>query len=100
MTISRLTGWIVFLAGLSLLIGDVAVWFETGVWAPVAFGEFWRQLDLPSLNLAQSAIQGHLSAALWDGVIVSLLLCWASAVLIAIGAAILLSSARKRKRRP
>lgn len=98
MIVWRVIGWVMVLAGLSVLAHDVIAWHDTRIWAPVAFGQLWYELDRSSLNLVQAATQRYLPPLLWDPVIVSLLLCWAFAVLIALGAAILVLSRRTAQR--
>ncbi|MGH7064918.1 MAG: hypothetical protein ACREET_12645 [Stellaceae bacterium] len=101
MTLGRIIGWALFLAGLSVLLRDVLVWLDAGTWAPLAIGEVWYDLDRSSLNLAQAVVQRYLYPFLWNPVIVGLLLCWAFPVLIGLGAAILLVSYRRaRRKRP
>lgn len=95
MILLRLTGWIALLIGLALLARDVVAWFDTKVWAPIALGQLWYELDRSSLNLVQAVMQRYVSAWLWDHVIVQILLWWASAVLTGLGAAIVLLT-RKR----
>ena len=43
--IGRLIGWIIFLAGLSVLVRDVMVWIDTKDWAPIALGQLWFDLN-------------------------------------------------------
>jgi hypothetical protein len=95
MIVGRVIGWLVLLAGVSVLGRDVTVWIETKTWAPVAFGQLWYEFNRSSLNLVQAVIQRYFSPFLWNPIIVSILLCWAFAVLIGVGVFILLL-ARKR----
>ncbi len=99
MIVWRIIGWVVFLAGLSLLVRDVIAWFNTKVWAPIAVGQLWYDLDRSSLNLVQAVTQRYFSSLLWDRVIVNILLCWASAVLIGLGALVLLLAHRRNSPR-
>jgi hypothetical protein len=94
--IGRLIGWIIFLAGLSVLVRDVLVWIDTKHWGPIALGQLWFDLDRSSLNLVQAVVQRYIHPFLWDPVIVTILLCWAFAVLIVLGALILALSHRSR----
>ena len=99
--IGRLIGWIIFLAGLSVLVRDVMVWIDTKDWAPIALGQLWFDLNRSSLNLVQAVVQRYIHPFLWDPVIVSILLCWAFAVLMVLGLLILAVSGRRaRQRRP
>jgi hypothetical protein len=95
MIVWRIVGWGALLAGLSVLVRDVITWFDTRVWAPLALGQLWYDLDRSSLNLVQAVTRRYISAFLWDRVIVNVLLCWAFAALIGLGLVILLG-ARKR----
>ena len=96
MIVWRIVGWITFLAGLSVLVRDVVAWFDTKIWAPIALGQLWYELDRSSLNLVQAVIQRYVSPFLWDRVLVNILLCWAFAILTGLGATILFF-ARKRQ---
>jgi hypothetical protein len=90
MIVWRIVGWGALLAGLSVLVRDVVTWFDTRVWAPLALGQLWYDLDRSSLNLVQAVTRRYISAFLWDRVIVNVLLCWAFAALIGLGLVILL----------
>jgi hypothetical protein len=93
--IGRLIGWIIFLAGLSVLVRDVLIWIDTKHWAPIAVGQLWFDLSPSSLNLAQAVVQRYISPFLWDPIIVSFLLCWAFAVLVVLGLLMLVFSSRQ-----
>lgn len=99
MIVGRVVGWIVILAGLSLLLRDAIAWVDTRSWAPVVLGQLWYELDRSSLNLVQAMTQRYIARFLWDPIIVGILLCWAFAVLLMAGA-LLLAVCRKRRRRP
>ena len=104
--IGRLIGWIIFLAGVSVLARDVLVWVDTKHWSPIALGQLWYDLNRSSLNLVQAVVQRYIHPFLWDPIIVSILLCWAFAVLMVLGVLILALSGRRTragaqlKRRP
>ena len=94
--IGRLIGWIFFLAGVSVLVRDILVWIDTKHWAPIALGQLWYQLNRSSLNLVQAIIQRYIHPFLWDPIIVSVLLSWAFAVLMILGALLLVVFRRRR----
>jgi hypothetical protein len=96
--IGRLVGWIFFLAGLAVLARDVVAWVETRRWAPIALGQLWFDLNRSSLNLVQAVVQRYIHPFLWDPIIVSVLLCWAFAVLMVVGLLILALSGRRSRR--
>jgi hypothetical protein len=83
--IGRLIGWIFFLAGAAVLVRDVFVWIDTKHWAPIALGQLWFDLNRSSLNLVQAVVQRYIHPFLWDPIIVTILLCWAFAVLMVLG---------------
>ena len=95
----RLIGWIIFLAGLAVLARDVFVSIDTGHWAPIALGQLWFDIDRSSLNLIQAVVQRYIHPFLWDPVIVTVLLCWAFAVLMVLGLLILALSGRRARTR-
>src|SRR5438552_2061424 len=97
--IRRLIGWIVFLAGLSVLVRDVLVLVDTKQWAPITLGQLWYDLNRSSLNLVQAVVQRYLHPYLWDPIIVTVLLWWAFAVLMVLGALILALSGRRTQTR-
>jgi hypothetical protein len=97
--IGRLIGWIIFLAGVSVLVRDVLVWIDTKQWAPISLGQLWFDLSRSSLNLVQAVVQRYIHPFLWDPIIVTILLCWAFAVLMVFGLLILALSGRRARRR-
>ena len=97
--IGRLIGWIILLAGLSVLVRDVLVWVDTKHWAPIALGQLWFDLDRSSLNLVQAVVQRYIHPFLWDPIIVTVLLWWAFAVLMFLGLLILALSHSGTRRR-
>jgi hypothetical protein len=98
-TIGRLIGWAFFLAGLAVLVRDVLVWIDTKHWAPIALGQLWFDLHRSSLNLVQAVVQRYIHPFLWDPIIVTILLCWAFAVLMVLGVAILALARRGSRSR-
>jgi protein-S-isoprenylcysteine O-methyltransferase Ste14 len=98
MIVGRLIGWIAFLGGGAVLMRDVLVWVDTKRWAPIALGQLWFDLNRASLNLVQAVVQRYVHPFLWDPIIVSILLCWAFAVLMGLGLVILTLSWRRARR--
>jgi len=97
--IGRLIGWIIFLAGLAVLVWDTLVWIETKRWAPMALGQLWFDLNRSSLNLTQAVVQRYIHSFLWDPIIVTILLCWAFAVLMLLGLLVLAIAGWRARRR-
>ena len=97
--IGRLIGWVIFLTGLSVLVRDVLVWIDTKQWAPISLGQLWFDFSRSSLNLVQAVVQRYIHPLLWDPIIVTILLCWAFAVLMVLGLLILMLSGKRARRR-
>ncbi len=97
MIVGRLIGWIVFLAGAAVLVRDLIVGIETKTWAPIALGQLWYELNRSTLNLVQAVTQRYIHPFLWDPIIVSILLCWAFAVLMVLGLLILVVFGRRSR---
>jgi hypothetical protein len=96
--IGRLIGWLFILAGLSVLARDVMVSVNAKHWAPIALGQLWYDLDRSSLNFTQAIVQRYIHPFLWDPVMVTILLCWAFAVLMVLGLLILAFCGRRARR--
>jgi hypothetical protein len=97
--IGRLIGWIIFLAGGAVLVRDVLVWTDTKSWAPITLGQLWFDLSRSSLNLVQAVVQRYIHPFLWDPIIITILLWWAFAVLMVLGALIVALSDRRARRK-
>jgi ribose/xylose/arabinose/galactoside ABC-type transport system permease subunit len=82
MILCRLIGWIVLLAGLSVLVRDLLVWLDTGRWLPLSLREAWRLFG-----------DGRIG-----GVAAVPLAVWAAPVLSVLGAALLLLCRRRKAR--
>jgi hypothetical protein len=96
----RVIGWIALLAGLSVLVRDVIASFDIGLWRPIAVGQLWYDFDRSSLNLAQAVTQRYVSPFLWNRIVVPVLLSWASAVLIGLGALVLVLARPRQPSHP
>jgi hypothetical protein len=98
MIAGRVIGALLFLVGLAALLRDLLVLADTGHWAPLSFGAWWRDIDRASLDLAHRAVERWLPAAAWDPVVTTLLALWVCVVLIVAGGAIFILC-RPRPRR-
>ena len=97
MIVGRVIGWISLLAGAAVLVRDLLVWIDTKHWAPIALGQLWYDLNRSSLNLVQAGVQRYIHPFLWDPIIVSILLSWAFAVLMILGALLLVLFRRRAR---
>ncbi|MEO1089615.1 MAG: hypothetical protein AAFX81_03200 [Pseudomonadota bacterium] len=81
--------------------GCVALWATVAGAPPL--GQLWFSVDAPSLNLTQALIQRYLHPAVWDTVVVPLLVqpsalvAFATAALAALAAAVTARFARRRR---
>jgi ribose/xylose/arabinose/galactoside ABC-type transport system permease subunit len=82
MIIGRLIGWIVLLAGLSVLTRDLLVWLDTGRWLPLSLAEAWRLFG-----------EGRI-----EGIAAVPLAAWAVPVLTVLGAALIVLCRRRGQR--
>jgi|TARA_R110002072_G_scaffold163397_1_gene316023 hypothetical protein len=97
MIIGRILGWL-FVGGAFVILGyDLLQFLGSQSWNVLLLGELWFKLDAGSLNLVQAVIQRYIFPALWDPVIVTVLLWPASLLFLLIGL-LLLFFFRKRKR--
>jgi len=99
MIVGRLIGWIIFLAGVGVLVRDLLVWIDRGHWAPIALGQLWYELNRSSLNLVQAVIERYVHPFLWSPIIVDILLCWAFPVLMVLGVLFLAVFSKRAGRR-
>jgi hypothetical protein len=74
MVILRGLGWLLLLATAVVGIYEVADYVDSGDRALSALGELWFKLHAPSLNLFQAVIQRYVHEALWEAVILPVLL--------------------------
>ena len=97
MIVARVIGWILVAAGLALLARDIIDSFDTGAPAFIAAGELWFNLHNGSLNLIQAVTQRYISPALWDPVLVTVLL-WPAFLVVGVPGLILSWLFRRRSR--
>jgi hypothetical protein len=91
MSIRRCIGLIlVILAGLALAYDLVTGLAGGGTLGLLSLGELWGHLNAASLNLVQAIEQRYLFPALWDPILVTLLLSPASLAVGVLGLALYL----------
>jgi len=111
MIVGRGIGWLLILLAAAVLAYDVWVWQggeplagrRLGMDGEALFhltrvGEVWFYLHPDSLQIAQPAIERHLWPALWDPVLLTILLMPASLLLAILGVLFLLLFRRRRRR--
>jgi hypothetical protein len=64
----RALGWVLLAMAVAAIVHDALTWWTGGSFHLLGLGDLWSHLDVRSLGDVQSAIQRHLSAALWNWV--------------------------------
>ena len=98
MIILRVIGWILVIASVALFAHDILASIDAGTLILISAGELWFSLDNGSLNLMQAVTQRYVLPALWDPVIVTILL-WPATMVLGIPGILLVRLTRKRVRR-
>src|SRR3546814_20829278 len=98
MVILRAIGWALIVLGLLVLGRDVWQWADGMPFRLITGGELWFMIHHASLNLVQAVVQRYLLPALWDPVLVTVLL-WPAALTPAGLGLILVVAFRPRRRR-
>ncbi len=90
-------GWILILLGIGFLALDTFTFIQTGSFTPHAAGQVWHNIHGGSLNLMQAMVQRYIHPALWDHVIVPVLL-WPAGLVFGIPGLLLLLLVRRPRR--
>lgn len=95
----RWLGRLLILVGLVILAADAAAWMGGGDERLSALGEWWFWLHKDSLQVLQPAIERHISPALWDPGIQTLLE-WPAAIEFLLLGMFLIALSRLFRREP
>ncbi|MBM3542736.1 MAG: hypothetical protein FJX51_11890 [Alphaproteobacteria bacterium] len=71
--VGRALGWALAALALAAFAWDLWTGAQQGAFMFTPAGELWFSLHAPSLNVAQAAVQRHVSAELWDRALFPLL---------------------------
>src|SRR5258708_12469749 len=69
MVVIRGLGWLLLAMALAAIVHDGLTWWSDGSFHLLGLGDLWSRLDIRSLGDTQSAVQRHLSGALWTWVL-------------------------------
>ncbi|CAN5918275.1 hypothetical protein BH11PSE3_BH11PSE3_23970 [soil metagenome] len=69
----------------AVIVNDALAWWAEGSFRLLSLGDLWSHLDVGSLGHAQSAVQHHLSTALWTWFMRPLLLIPALPTFLVLG---------------
>jgi hypothetical protein len=61
----RALGWLLLAMAVAAIVHDGLAWWTEGSFHLLGLGDLWSHLDMRSLVDAQTAIQRHVSSALW-----------------------------------
>ena len=67
------------------IVHDALIWWTGGSFHLLGLGDLWSHLDVRSLGDAQTAIQRHLSSALWTWVVRPVLMVPALPAFVVLG---------------
>jgi hypothetical protein len=65
MVVFRALGWLLLAMAIAAIVHDLLAWWTEGSFRLLGLGDLWSHLDMHSLADAQTAIQRHVSSALW-----------------------------------
>lgn len=69
MVVFRALGWLLLAMAFAAVVHDGLAWWTEGSFHLLGLGDLWSHLDMRSLSNAQSAVQRHVSSALWSWII-------------------------------
>ena len=85
MVVFRALGWLLLAMAIAAIVHDALAWWTEGSFHLLGLGDLWSHLDMGSLNNAQSAVQRHVSSALWAWLIRPVLLTPALPAFVVLG---------------
>ena len=65
MVVFRALGWLLLAMAVAAVVHDGLAWWTEGSFHLLGLGDLWSHLDMRSLSDTQTAIQRHVSSALW-----------------------------------
>lgn len=95
----RILGWLIFLTSVPILATDTLIWYDTGVWDPLAIGRVWGILS-PQTLANTKAILNSTFPFLWNQGIVTILVIWVFAAMMVVGLALATAGTKRRRRNP
>jgi hypothetical protein len=85
MVVFRALGWLLLAMAIAAIAHDALAWWTEGSFRLLGLGDLWSHLDVRSLSDAQTAVQRHVSSALWFWLIRPLLLVPALPAFLVLG---------------
>ncbi|MDJ0893851.1 MAG: hypothetical protein QNJ92_01815 [Alphaproteobacteria bacterium] len=101
-SVLRSLGWLLAIAlllGAAISVGlDTLSWWQSGSWPWITVGELWHRVHSSSLQITQAVVQRYIHPAIWDPIILTVLL-WPAVVVFGISGVVLALLTRSRRRR-
>ena len=98
--LAHIVGWTLLIVAVVTAIRDGLSSLDQNAFVVRPLGQLWFEIDPPSLNTLQAAVERHVSSALWDPVIITVLQVPAVAVFGVLGIVFLLLSRASGRGRP
>ena len=97
MVLFRALGWLLLALAIAAVVHDALAWWTEGSFHLLGLGDLWSHLDMRSLSDAQSAVQRHVSTALWNWIVRPILLIPALPAFLVLGLIFLWLGKRERR---
>ena len=98
--LAHIVGWTLLIVAVVIAIRDGLSSLEQKSLVIRPLGQIWFEIDPPSLNTLQAAVERYVSPALWDPAIITVLQVPAVALFGVLGIVFLLLSRASRRGRP
>jgi hypothetical protein len=85
MVVLRGLGWLLLALAVAAIVHDGLTWWSGGSFHLLGLGDLWSHLDMRSLGDAQTAVQRHVSAALWNWIVRPILMIPALPAFLVLG---------------
>jgi hypothetical protein len=96
--LARLLGFALLIAAIALLVRDLALKSDTGLFIPVPLAQIWQGWWPASFDLAHALVERHLWAPVWNRLLAPALQLPAFLLLGSLGLLLLLASLPPRQR--
>lgn len=96
MVVFRALGWLLLAMAVAAIVHDMLAWWTEGSFRLIGLGDLWSHLDMRSLADAQTAVQRHVSSALWFWLVRPILMVPALPAFLVLGLFFLWLGSRSR----
>lgn len=96
MSVLRIIGYVLLLAGIVALGFEIVQSLEAGRWILLTLGQVWAAIDRVSLNMVQVGLERYIHPFLWDPVFLTVLL-WPAWLVFGVLGGLLIALGRRRR---